>query len=226
MHSYSEYFAKIPLFRDLAEEELDEISRLARVRNYKKNMIIFMEGEPGEALYFVVSGKVKITKTSSDGREQILHIFQHGDVFAEVVLMDGGPYPATAEVIEAGQIGMLMNQDVENLIRAKPDIAIKLLRIMSKRLRMAQAQVRDLALKDTYGRLAGMLLMLGREHGEDTPNGIKIDLPLSRQELANLIGTTRETVTRVLSDFKKYKCLELDKHTIIITNQNKLKAWL
>lgn len=226
MHNYNEYLAKIPLFRDLSEEEMDAISHLARVRNYKKNMIIFMEGEPGEALYFVISGKVKVTKTTSDGREQILHILQHGDVFAEVVLMDGGPYPATAEAIEAGQIGMLMNQDVETLIRSNPDIAIKLLRIMSKRLRMAQGQVRDLALKDTYGRLAGMLLMLGREHGQETPEGIRIDLPLSRQELANLIGTTRETVTRVLSDLKKYKCLELEKQAIIITDQNKLKTWL
>lgn len=226
MKEYSEYLAKIPIFQDLSAEELDQIGQLARVRNYKKNMIVFMEGEPGEALYFVISGKVKISKTTADGREQILHILQHGDVFAEVVLIDGGPYPATSEVIESGQVGMLLNDDVENLIRSNPEIALKLLRLMSKRLRMAQRQVRDLALKDTYGRLAAMLLMLGKEHGEETTEGIKIDLPLSRQELANLIGTTRETVTRILGDFKKYKCLNLDKQVIIIIDQEKLKTWL
>lgn len=226
MNNYSEYLDKIPLFGDLAPEELDSVSQLARVRNYKKNMIIFMEGEPGEALYFIISGKVKISKTTEDGREQILHILQHGDVFAEVVLIDGGPYPATAEVIEAGQIGMLMNNDVENLIRSNPDIALKLLKILSKRLRLAQRQVRDLALKDTYGRLAGMLLILGKEHGTETDSGIRIELPLSRQELANLIGTTRETVTRILGDFKKYKCIELEKQAIVLIDSDKLKTWV
>lgn len=226
MKDYAEYLAKIPLFRDLEHEELEAISQLARVRNYKKNMIVFMEGEPGEALYFVISGKVKISKMTEDGREQILHILQAGDVFAEVVLIDRGPYPATAEVLETGQVGMLLNDDVENLIRSTPDIAIKLLRIVSKRLRLAQIQVRDLALKDTYGRLAGMLLMLGKEHGEECLEGTKIDLPLSRQELANLIGTTRETVTRILGDFKKYKCIDLDKQAITIIDQEKLKTWL
>jgi len=226
MTDYSEFLGKIPLFRDLSHEDLQLISDLARVRNYKKNMIIFMEGEPGEALYFIISGKVKISMMTEDGREQILHILQHGDVFAEVVLIDRGPYPATAEVIEAGQIGMLMNDDVENFIRANPDLALKILRLMSKRLRLAQIQVRDLALKDTYGRLASMLLMLAKDHGEQTLAGMKIDLPLSRQELANLIGTTRETVTRILSDFRKFKCIDLEKQAITIINEEKLKTWL
>lgn len=226
MNDFNEYLAKIPLFMDLSPDDLQTIGQLARVRNYKKSMLIFMEGEPGEALYFIVTGKVKISKATKDGREQILHILQPGDVFAEVVLMDGGPYPATAEVIESGQIGMLVNADVENLIRTNSEIAVKLLKILSKRLRLAQIQVRDLALKDTYGRLASMLLMLGKDHGEETADGVKIDLPLNRQELANLIGTTRETVTRVLGDFKKYKCIDLDKQAIIITNEDKLKTWL
>lgn len=226
MNDYSVYLRKIPLFGDLSEEELQAIAKLARVRNYKKNMLVFMEGEPGEALYFIVSGKVKISKATPDGREQILHILQPGDVFAEVVLIDRGPYPATAEIIETGQIGMLMNDDVENLLRSNAEIALKLLRLVSKRLRLAQMQIRDLALKDTYGRLAGMLLMLAKEHGEAAAAGVKIDLPLSRQELANLIGTTRETVTRVLGDFKKYKCIDLDKQAIIIINEEKLRTWL
>ncbi len=226
MTNYSEFLNKIPLFHDLSPEEIDSIGQLTRVRNYKKNMIVFMEGEPGEALFFVISGKVKISKTTEDGREQILHLLQHGDVFAEVVLIDGGPYPATAEVIETGQIGMILNRDVENLIRSNPDIAVKLLKILSSRLRMAQRQVRDLALKDTYGRLASMLLMLGKEHGADSPEGVRIELPLSRQELANLIGTTRETVTRILGDFKKYKCIELERQAIILIDQGKLKTWL
>ncbi|PKM81568.1 MAG: Crp/Fnr family transcriptional regulator [Firmicutes bacterium HGW-Firmicutes-14] len=226
MQDYSVYLEKIPLFRDLPREDIQAVSRLARVRKYKKNMIIFMEGEPGDAVYFVISGKVKIYMMTEDGKEQILHILQHGDLFAEVALIDRGPYPATAEMIEDGQIGMLMNDDVEEFLLTNPELSLKLLRLMSKRLRLAQIQVRDLALKDTYGRLAGMLLMLAKDHGEETSCGVKIDLPLGRQELANLIGTTRETVTRVLGDFKKYKCIELDRQAIIITDEAKLKTWL
>ena len=226
MNKYSEYLKKVPLFIDLSDIELQALGQLARVRNYRNNMLIFMEGEPGEALYFIISGRVKISKATADGREQILHILQSGDVFAEVVLIDRGPYPATAEVIESGQIGMLLNDDVENLIRSNPEIALKLLRLAFKRLRLAQAQIRDLALKDTYGRLASMLLILAKDHGEELAGGIKIDLPLSRQEFANLIGTTRETVTRILGDLKKYKCIDLNKQAIIITDEDKLRTWI
>jgi len=226
MNKYSEYLKKVPLFIDLSDMELQALGQLARVRNYRNNMLIFMEGEPGEALYFIISGRVKISKATADGREQILHILQSGDVFAEVVLIDRGPYPATAEVIESGQIGMLLNDDVENLIRSNPEIALKLLRLAFKRLRLAQAQIRDLALKDTYGRLASMLLILAKDHGEELAGGIKIDLPLSRQEFANLIGTTRETVTRILGDLKKYKCIDLNKQAIIITDEDKLRTWI
>lgn len=226
MPSYAEYVKKIPVFMDLSPEEQESVGHLTIVRKYRKNMIIFMEGEPGEALYFLISGKVKISKLTEDGREQILHIIQAGDIFAEVVLIDRGPYPATAEVIEEAQVGMLRNDDVENLIRTNPDIALKILKVMSKRLRQAQMQVRDLALKDTYGRLASMLLILAKDHGSPCDSGTKIDLALSRQELANLIGTSRETVTRILSDFKRSKVIDIDKQEIVIVDEKKLKSWM
>lgn len=226
MQSYTEFIKKLPIFMDLSPEEAESVGQLTIVRKYRKNMIIFMEGEPGEALYFLLSGKVKISKLTEDGREQILHILQAGDIFAEVVLIDRGPYPATAEVIEEAQVGMLRNDDVENLIRTNPDIALKILKVMSKRLRQAQIQVRDLALRDTYGRLASMLLILAKDHGSPNDNGVKIDLSLSRQELANLIGTSRETVTRILSDFKRSKVIDIDKQEIVIIDEKKLKSWM
>lgn len=226
MQSYAEFIKKLPIFTDLSPEEAESVGQLTIVRKYRKNMIIFMEGEPGEALYFLLSGKVKISKLVEDGREQILHILQAGDIFAEVVLIDRGSYPATAEVIEEAQVGMLRNDDVENLIRTNPDIALKILKVMSQRLRQAQIQVRDLALRDTYGRLASMLLILAKDHGCSGDNGVKIDLSLSRQELANLIGTSRETVTRILSDFKRSKVIDIDKQEIVIVDEKKLKSWM
>jgi len=214
------------MFFDLTDEDLNMISEIILTRKYRKGMIIFMEGEPGDGLYFIKEGRVKISKMTSDGREQILHLLKQGDVFAEVTLFDGGPFPATSEVLEDSVIGIIRNQDIDRLIKNYPDLAVRLLKIMSKKLRMAQIQIRDLALKDTYGRMVGMLLKLGNEYGEKCEQGLRITIPLGRQELANMIGTSRETVTRILSDFKKSKVIELDKQEIIITNEKKMKEWI
>ncbi|MHB8171290.1 MAG: Crp/Fnr family transcriptional regulator [Thermincolia bacterium] len=217
---------KIPLFVELKEEELAKISNLVRIRNYKKNMIVFMEGEPGVGLHFIKSGRVKIAKISADGREQILHFLQEGDIFAEVVLFDGGPYPATAEVIEDSQIGIIRNKDLDGLIRENSEIALGLLKVMAKKLRLAQVTIKELALKDTFGRVVGILIKLAREYGEASGEGTIIRLPLSRQELANYAGTTRETVTRILGDLKKNKAINIDKQIICIVDEAKLKSWL
>lgn len=226
MEEIIEHLRCVPFFSGLNDEDLKRIFELAIIRKYRKNMIIFMEGEPGEALYFIRQGKVKIYKTTADGREQILHILQDGDIFAEVVLFDSGPYPASAEVMEDAQIGLIRNNDVEELVKSCPDLALKILRVMSKRLRTAQGHIRDLALKDTISRVASMLVKLAQEHGQKNEKGILINLSLSRQELANYVGTTRETVTRILSDFKKSKVIEIDKQSIMIINLPKLESWV
>lgn len=214
------------MFFDLAEEDLQMLSEIILTRKYRKGMIIFMEGEPGDGLYFIKSGRVKISKMTDDGREQILHFLQQGDIFAEVTLFDGGSFPATAEVLEDALIGIIRNQDINRLLKNYPDLAIRLLQIMSKKLRRAQMQVRDLALKDTYARAVGMLYKLAKEYGEPCGEGIRITISLSRQELANSIGTSRETVTRILSDLKKNKIIDLDKQEIIVLNEKKLKEWM
>lgn len=220
------FLHRVPLFHGLEQEELLKISKLTRERKYRKNMIIFVEGEPGEALFFLKEGKVKISKNTPDGREQILHILQSGDIFAEVVLFDGGPYPATAESLEESVVGMIKNSDMDELIKKNPDLGMKIMKIMNKRLVMAQTMIRDLALKDTFGRLASMLLILAKDHGEKSQQGVRIKLALSRQDLANLIGTSRETVTRALSDFKKNKLIEMDKQSITLLKEEELLDWV
>lgn len=221
-----DFLHRVPLFNGLDQEELTQISKLTRERKYRKNMIIFVEGEPGEALFFLKQGKVKVFKNTPDGREQILHILQSGDIFAEVVLFDGGPYPATAESIEESVIGLIKNSDMDELIKKNPDLGMKIMKIMNKRLVMAQTLIRDLALKDTFGRLASMLLILAKDHGEKNQQGVRIKLALSRQDLANLIGTSRETVTRALSDFKKAKIIDIDKQYITVLKEEDLLDWM
>jgi CRP/FNR family transcriptional regulator, cyclic AMP receptor protein len=184
-----------------------------------------MEGEPGEAVFIIQQGRVKISKSTADGREQILHMLKDGDIFAEVVLFDRGPYPATAEVVEDSTVCLLRSDDMEKILQNHPLLAVKLLRLMSKRLRQAQLLIRDLALQDAYGRLAGLLLRFARREGKNTKEGINLDLELTRQEIASMIGTSRETVARILSRFQKEGIVTLDKQRITILDEQRLRDW-
>jgi CRP/FNR family transcriptional regulator len=220
-----DYLKQISIFSQLKEEFLQKIDSISIMRGYTKGRIIFMEGEPGEAFYYIKSGLVKISKVSSDGREHILHILNEGHVFAEVTLFNNTFYPATAEVLEEAQIGMIKNNDLEKLIIETPEISLELIKYLNNRLVEAQNKVRNLALYDTFGRTAQALVKLAEDYGRKTALGIELDLNISRQELANIVGTTRETVIRVLAAFKKEKSIELDKSNIIIKDIDKVKQW-
>ena len=225
MQRSAEYLRKVPFFAGLADSELEMVSGVMIERSYAKGSLLFLEGEPGEALFVINRGRVKISKSSPDGREQILHIYKDGDIFAEVALFDRGPYPATAEATEDTQCWLLRNADMERLLEAQPQLGIKLLRIMSRRLRQAQLLVRDLALQDTYGRLAGLLLRFIRVEGRREEEGIVLELDLTRQEMASMIGTSRETVARILSRFQKEGIIALDKQRITVKDVEKLQDW-
>ncbi|MHB1419467.1 MAG: Crp/Fnr family transcriptional regulator [Bacillota bacterium] len=220
-----EYLKRISIFNDLVPEEVEKVASIVLTRRYKKGMIIFMEGEPGDGLYFVKTGRVKVSKLLEDGREKTLHYLQEGDIFAEVLLFDPGVFPATAEAVEDAVVGIVRNQDIDNLLQNNPQITLKILRYMARRLRQAQQHVRDLAFKDTYGRLAVTLLRLAQEYGKDGADGTIINITLSQQELANLIGSSRETVARILGDFRKEGSLRMEKQVITILDEKKLLQW-
>lgn len=220
-----EYLKQISIFSQLRDEFLEKIDSISINRSYGKGRIIFMEGEPGEAFYYIKSGLIKIYKVSADGREHILHILNEGHVFAEVTLFSGTPYPATAEVLEDAEIGIIKNRDLEKLITDNAEISLALINYLNKRLVEAQNKVRNLALYDTFGRTAQALVKLAEDYGKKSTKGILLDLGISRQELANIVGTTRETVIRVLAAFKKENSIDLDKSNIIIKNLDKIKQW-
>jgi len=220
------YLKKIPIFSHLTEEELKKVDEITKVRKYRKNMIIFIEGEYGNELYFIKKGSVKISKLLEDGSEKILHFLKEGDIFAEVLLLGGGEYPATAEAIEDAEIGIIENELLEELLRKNGEITLKILKVMAERLRRAQYHIRDLALRDAYGRLTSVLLDLGEEYGEKTQRGVKISLKLSQQQLANLVGTSRETVARILGVWRKEGIIKVNNQFIEILDINRLKKWL
>ena len=217
---------KAPVFSELSDIDLEQISSVTIERNLRKGTIIFMEGDKGDAFYFIKSGKVKIYKTTPDGRELIFAILGEGDVFAEVALFNDVPYPAGAEVLEDACIGMIRNEDLENLIKKNTEIALHIIKVFSKKLYSSQQKVKELALGDTYARTAQTIIKLGQSNGKQTSSGIELQLDISRQDLANLIGTARETVSRALSQFKKEGSIDIDKRKIIIKDMEKLEEWI
>ncbi len=220
-----EYLKHLPVFEELAPADLAAISQVTLERRYKKNMIIFMEGEPGEGFHYVKSGKVKIVKMSQDGREHIINILGPGEVFAEVLLFNPGPYPATAVALEDSVIGIIKNNDLENVVAGNARIALHIIRVMSKKLLHAQMKIKTLALSDTFSRTAHVLIRLSQQYGRAVAGGVEIDLDMTRQDLANLIGTTRETVSRVLNAMRKDKVLRFADQKIIIADEKRLDRY-
>ncbi|MCC5910819.1 MAG: Crp/Fnr family transcriptional regulator [Clostridiaceae bacterium] len=221
-----EILRKIPAFSKLGQTDLEKISNITIEKNFKKGNLIFMEGEPGEAFYFVKSGKIKVYKTAPDGREHIFTMLSEGDVFAEVTLFNDIPYPASTEVLEDTVVGMIKNEDLEELIIQNAEIALQIIKVFSKKLFSSQQKVKELALGDTYTRIAKTLIDFSEDEGVTTNEGVEIKLHLSRQDLANMIGTARETVSRALSQFKKEGSIDIEGKRIIIKDMKKLKSWM
>lgn len=222
-----EYLRKIPVFADLPDDALLAIQQFTIERSYRRGAVIFFEGERGEGFHYVKTGKVKIVKATDDGREHIIKILTPGDIFAEVLLFNNQPYPATAAAVDDACIGVIKNADLEKLVLGNNKLALQLIKALSQRLLYAQQKIKNLALGDVLARTAETLLRLGREHGRTLDDGrIVITLDLSRQELANLVGTTRETVTRTLSSLKKDKIVDFTGDKMVILRPDRLRSYM
>ncbi|WP_026487128.1 Crp/Fnr family transcriptional regulator [Caldanaerobius polysaccharolyticus] len=220
-----EYLRRIPLFSDLKEALIKQIADIATIKNVKEGTIIFQQGDPGEAVYVVKEGSVKISMVDEDGKEYIIHIMKEGEVFAEATLFNSGPYPANAEAVDDAALIVLNNAKLEDLIKSNSELALELIKVMAKRLQDVSKQINSLALRDAIGRTISVLIRLAEEKGEKVEKGVVIK-DISRQDLASMVGTTRETVTRILNQMSRGKLLELDRQKIIIKDVRMLNSYL
>lgn len=220
-----EYLKGTPVFAGMSDSELDEIVPLVVQRRLRRNTVIFHEGDPASAFYLVKTGRVKIYKVFRDGREQVLAMLSDGQIFGDVPTFDGGPYPATAATMADSEIYLIRRDDFLEVVRRHPEIAIKVIVLLGQRLRQALNLVRDLSFKQVPHRLAGLLLKLGKEYGEETEKGVLINLSLSRQELADIVGTSRETVTRELKKLEREGLLKVNRRYITILDRDGLMSW-
>ncbi len=210
---------KIPLFDGLPEDQLRDLASIAIARHFAAGRTIFSEGEPGDGFYVVMAGRVKIFKLSPDGKEQILHIFGPGEPFGEVPVFEGRPFPAHAIALQDSQMCFLPRRAFVELIEKNPSLALNMLGILSRRLRRFTQLVDDLSLKEVPGRLAAHLLYLSdRQRGQDQ---IVLDVP--KNQLASMLGTIPETLSRILTKMAGRNLIRSDARRITILDRDGLK---
>lgn len=220
----TEFLSFVPIFSDLPSETLEKIEKIGSHRKYKKNDVILMEEESGTALFVIVKGKVKVARSSNDGREVILSILSDGDFFGEMAILDGLTRSATVASIEDTELFLLQRNDFMNLLHEYPEISVVLLQEMTKRLRSADMKIKALSLKDAEGKVATVILQLADDIGKIKHGRVEIDkLPL-QQDLANMAGTSRETISRTLHSFAKKGLVELEGSKLKILDYEKFKG--
>ncbi|MCZ6872175.1 MAG: Crp/Fnr family transcriptional regulator [bacterium] len=211
-----DFLQKVPLLSELNEEQLRQLADVVREHHYKKSVTIFHVDDPGNALFILKSGLVKITIEDQSGREIILRMLYPTDVFGEMSLIDDMPRSATVTTLEASDAMVIYREPFLNLIEKHPKILLNMTIVLSRRLRRVNELIRSLAFHDVYGKVARVLLNLATEKGRTTDEGTVIDLRLTQQELAELAGMSRETMTRTLRDFQQAGCVRIESGIITI----------
>lgn len=182
-----------PLFGGLDPDQMEQVRRIAQVKQFSRLETIFLEGDPGKGFYVIAEGKVKIYKLSAEGKEQILHIYGPGHPIGEVPVFSGSRFPANAQAIEKSRLLYFSRSDFVELIATNPSMALNMLAVLSMRLRQFTVQIENLSLKEVPARIASYLTLLVREQG----NSGSVTLPISKGQLASLLGTIPETLSRI-----------------------------
>jgi len=213
----------VPIFTDLSEESLKKIDLIGKRKNYAKNEPILLEEDSGTALFVIISGKVKVSRSSSDGREVILTILGESDFFGEMAILDGLARSANVIAIEKSDVFVLRRNDFLNLLQTHTEVAITLLQELTTRLRNADMKIKALSLKDSEGKVATVLLQIAEYSGVIKKGIVEIEKLPIQQDLANMAGTSRETISRTLHAFAKRGLIELDGIKLRILDFTKFK---
>jgi len=213
----------IPIFSSLSKTHLEELSEIMLEKTYRKNQVIFDQGDPGSSLIVIKSGLVKISLVDSNNHEFIIKTFSVKDFFGEMSLLDGGSRSATATAVEDTQALIIFRENFISLIQKTPSMALGMLTELSNRLRTTTENISNLTFFDAYGKVAQCLLSLAEKLGEREEDGVSIQLTLSRQELANMSGLSRETFARILKEFQVRGCLKVQGKKIIILDEKVMR---
>jgi CRP-like cAMP-binding protein len=193
-----------------------------RLQEYPRGHTIYAEGEPGRSLYIVVTGKVKIGRRSPDGREKLLAIMGPSDMFGALSTFDPGPRTATATAITAACVATMDRDTLRDWIKDRPEISERLLQVLARRLRRTDDHVTDLIFTDVPGRVAKQLLQFAQQFGRHEGGTLVVKHDLTQEEIAQLVGASRETINKAMSDFAQRGWIELDAKTVRIRDPERL----
>ena len=218
-----EVLARAGLFQGVEPESADELIRSMEYLDLARGDTVFAEGEQGDSLYIVLSGKVKIGRHAADGRENVLAIMGPSDMFGELSIFDPGPRTATAVAVTDARVARLRHAALKPWMKERPQIAEQLLRVLARRLRRTNDALADMIFTDVPGRVAKNLLQLAHRFGAREPDGtLRVTHDLTQEELAQLVGASRETVNKALADFAARGWLRLEGKTVVILDEQRL----
>jgi CRP/FNR family transcriptional regulator, anaerobic regulatory protein len=215
---------KVSLFSSLSDEELNKVTNLITRKHFEKGEIIFAEGEVFDKLFIINSGSIKIFKYTKEGKEQIVYILKEGEFLGDLNLLKKNAFKFNATALETTNFCIINKDDFDKIIKANPEISLKVLEYAHDRISSLEELIQTLTTKDIETRLATLLINFSKTFGVKSNVGIEINLPLSREEMANFIGVTRETISRKLSYFQSENIIEIiENKRIFIKNISKLE---
>jgi CRP-like cAMP-binding protein len=217
-----EGLSKAPLFAALDDDASAALRATMNEVNVPRGQTLFDEGDPGDRLYVVTHGKIKLGRTSPDGRENLLAVLGPGEMFGELSLFDPGPRTATATAVTDSTLIGLGHDDLQPWLTGRPEVAAQLLGALARRLRRTNEAMADLVFSDVPGRVAKQLLDLARRFGVPTDDGVRVTHDLTQEELAQLVGASRETVNKALADFASRGFLRLEARAVVILDVERL----
>lgn len=218
------YLKKVPMLGDLGPELLGRLAEKVEMKEVRRRQVLYLPGDPGAAVYFVNGGRVKVSKVTRDGKELTLAYRGPGEVFGETCLIDGGPREEMAEAMENALVTEIERGEFERLLQSQAVLGLRLAKTLAQRRREMENKIENLIFKDVNSKLADLLLRLGAEYGVDDARGTLVQLKITHQEMANLIGSTRETVSLTLAQFKRKGLIATEGRKVILADREGLRA--
>jgi CRP/FNR family transcriptional regulator, cyclic AMP receptor protein len=217
-----EALARSGIFQGVDPEAAEVLAKELEMIDFRKGDVVFSEGEPGDSLYIVVSGKIKLGRRAADGRQNLIAVMGPSDMVGELSLFDPGPRTATATAVVDTRLARLRKQALRPWLNNRPEITEQLLRVLARRLRRTNDALADLIFTDVPGRVAKNLLQMAGRFGSREGGVLRVQHDLTQEELAQLVGASRETVNKALADFAQRGWLRLDGKTVIILDPERL----
>jgi CRP/FNR family transcriptional regulator, cyclic AMP receptor protein len=215
--------SEAPLFEALSDEDSHALRAKVLVVRFDRGERLFSEGDQGDRLYIILSGKIKLTRAAPDGRENLVSVHGPGEMFGELSLFDPIPRTSSATAITQAELAGLAHADLRTFLATRPEVAMHLLQALAQRLRRINDVKADLVFTDVPGRVAKALLDLSERFGVQTPEGMQVNHDLTQEELAQLVGASRETVNKALADFAARGWIHLAAKSVLISDTDRLR---